>query len=805
MDAMFEKNMVGLTNGFCLVLYTGERMQQVIWKIQNLGRLDQQKWISPKAMQARARMLIWFSIASFYFNLDRDVPEAHVNAFVSVLQYKTFKLVSENDMDGIKRLLINTGLPSLNEMRLITKGECAGKTFNWLTDVPCFWERFLIELDLLINIGKPKKVKKLSLSYDFKEKMKTQQLNNLLEGAISEVQGSLEDFSKQMKSVILNSFGSLGNYFATLADFDSNIASADITYIKDKLKEFDRKTYWLSWSLEEDLKMVAQTVIKSAKLDKTLGMVHFVGDTIMAVVRGFLNDAGGYVEIRESMKKAEEAATNLAKAETLTGLIRDASRLTDKIVVGFRKNEAFLFLTAKLLKQEKERQVKVMEISELDALRREFLSRYQDYSPAIDSNDVAKLGADFEAILDLLVETLEGMVDTFAYGANKFIYKGNYMEKMKSTVAQLISLMQSRFDYQFDLLDSLAAYVRAQLARSSVEVLRESLEEMRDDLKNDELPTVVSKQGALSTLIMSRLHLLTALNLHCNILEYTNAGEELAACKDAMKTLSDEDITKVITYIPETCVPYTNDGKYVSIPVTKTARQDAVNLQELYGGNSTTFRIPDAQWLVDYGWLPPNDVREKVFYVKGFELFLVSDKDTHRSVQIGVDITPSSNAALVKNGALYEMTSKQEYEFRYKENELPCDKTESNPHQWCQELGDICVVRDGILDNDQGVYPSIFSEWTLQVHDPDWSRIPDIPKFVEVEETLFLQAKVFLCSKTTAKSLNVQVETPPQDTETESGQCGANNYYDRKKRTWKPCPFGSCAMLGGYYCEPSML
>ena len=99
----------------------------------------------------------------------------------------------------------------------------------------------------------------------------------------------------------------------------------------------------------------------------------------------------------------------------------------------------------------------------------------------------------FEAILDLLVETLEGMVDTFAYGANKFIYKGNYMEKMKSTVAQLISLMQSRFDYQFDLLDSLAAYVRAQLARSSVEVLRESLEEMRDDLKNDELPTVVSK------------------------------------------------------------------------------------------------------------------------------------------------------------------------------------------------------------------------------------------------------------------------------------------------------------------------
>ena len=306
---------------------------------------------------------------------------------------------------------------------------------------------------------------------------------------------------------------------------------------------------------------------------------------------------------------------------------------------------------------------------------------------------------------------------------------------------------------------------------------------------------------------MSRLHLLTALNLHCNILEYTNAGEELAACKDAMKTLSDEDITKVITYIPETCVPYTNDGKYVSIPVTKTARQDAVNLQELYGGNSTTFRIPDAQWLMDYGWLPPNDVREKVFYVKGFELFLVSDKDTHRSVQIGVDITPSSNAALVKNGALYEMTSKQEYEFRYKENELPCDKTESNPHQWCQELGDICVVRDGILDNDQGVYPSIFSEWTLQVHDPDWSRIPDIPKFVEVEETLFLQAKVFLCSKTPAKSLNVKVETPPspQDTGTEPEQCGANNYYGRKKRTWKPCPFGSRAMLGGYYCEPSML
>ncbi|KAL5267275.1 hypothetical protein ACHWQZ_G004344 [Mnemiopsis leidyi] len=798
-----------LTDKNCLIAEISGRLRNMQYYIRDhFSDYSSVDWNSEDVIQLRSYMLIWMSITPLDIktgssDIEIEISDEDRVEIVSLLQGKIYGLVLNNDIAGIEEELSNTQLPSLSQMRrYINTGSqsCAGKTFSWNDDLACSWEAFLSELYLLINTHKSKddKVKRLSLSYDYKEKLEMQQLKNMFDGAVSEVQGSLEVFSNELTSVMLTNFDSIGNYFATLAEFDGDIAAADIGYIQSELEKYDNKLYSLNWALQYNAEEISELALISASLDAAFAWAKTVADMAIGIFSAIGGSFGEISAAFDSMNDATQKTLNAVRAGNLADLISDVSKDAQTIFNGFDANEDFLTLTAQLVRQEGGDQVIAME--ELEGIRQEFLERYNAYSPQVGSDDIARMGAKWETIIDLIDEIFAEVTHAGASGAKGVVYAGNYIEQMKFVVPQISALLESRFDFQFDLMDSLAANLRAQLARSSVEELRGSIEHIRDNMED---PKIAKTQAALSTLVVSRIHTMQALHLHCNILEYVNAGEVPSDCENAMRTLSEGDITNAIIYRPETCVTNTNDGTYVSIPVTKRGRQDAINLRDLYSGNSTTFRIPDAQWLVDYGWLTPNDVREKVFYVKGFELFLVSDKDTHRSVHIGVDITPSASAVLIKDGnsrRLYEIVTRQEYEFRYKENEMPCDKTENNPHQWCEDLGDVCVVRDGILDNEVGVYPSIFSEWTLQVHDPDWSRIPELPEFVEVEETLYLQAKVFLCSKTPTQRPNVQVQTPSQDTDT-GARCGTDNYYNRKQRAWKPCPFGSREALGGYYCE----
>ncbi|KAL5259859.1 hypothetical protein ACHWQZ_G010095 [Mnemiopsis leidyi] len=754
---------------------------------------DDIDWNDPKNIQLRGYMLMWFTMTPL--NIKKEVSADDRFTIISILQQQIYTLVLKNDINGLLKFLEWTRLPTLQQIRKINKGRCT-KASNWANDLGCAWESLQNDLHLFISAHRSKagKVKRISVLYDYKERLKQQQLKNLIEGAVLEINSNIEEFTEQVTSVVNTNFDSVGNYFTTLAEFDGELAAIDIAYIQSELEKYDRKLVSLNWALSYDAEMIAEMAVISAGLDAALAWVKAIADMAIGIFSAIGGEFGDLSNAFDSMNDATQATINAIRAGTIPNLIKGVAQDSQKIFQGFKDNDNFLDQTAKLLKLESENG-----IEDIESVRQAFLDRYNEFDPQVGVDDIAKIGIQWETIVDLIADTLEGITQAGASGGKAVIYAENYIERMKFYIPQISALLQSRFDFQFDLMDTLAAYLRAKLAESSVKALKGSIEEMKDSAQDVK---IVKKQAALSTLVVSRVHTLTALQLHCNIMEYKNAGEVPTACSNALTTLNDEDIADAITFLPESCT-VNPDGKYVSIPVSKKGRLDAINLEDLYSGNQTTFRIPNAQWLVDYGWMLPSDAKEKVFYVKGFEIFLVSSKESMRSLYLGVDVIAKGSAALIKDGnphMRYEITSEQEYDFRYKENERPCDRKFPNPHEWCDNLGHVCVTDDGLLDNKLDVYPSIYSEWSINVNDVELSRLPKMPQFVEEDETLFLQAKVWLCSKKPSKMPPIDVKRPPIDDD-EAQECGANNYYDRKTRSWKSCPFGSVERLGGYYCE----
>jgi len=774
----------------------------------NCENPDSANWDSSEVIQLRGFFLMWLDIIPI--NHGKEISLVDRNFIVEeLILEKLYDFIQRNDIEALEQFLQIAKLPTLKQMHQINGGTCTSTKYRWENDLACPWEKVLNKVFLLINLHKASyadKVKRLTITIDYKEKLRLQNLKNVVEAAAMKTQGSLEQFADEIISVVNDRFDQLGDYFITLANYDKDIARADIAYIVGELEDFKDKQKKLTMKVNEISGTLAIAAISAGAADTLFAWQRAALATFSGIAAVMMGDASGLLAARDAMDDAVASTVNTVRVGTLLKIKKEVNKDMAIVFSAYERNKDHLDRAKKIVLYD----VKNEDAGGIDlqAIREEFLASYNDYDPQVSTADFARLDQGWNNYIDVLESSLGEMTQAAASIIKGVLYGKNMIEEMKLILPQMTALLESRFEYQFELMDTLAIYLRAKLAQDSVEKLTDSIQEMRDDANSQALK-LERHQAALSTLIISRIHTLQAVVLQCNTLEYRDAGEMPKVCQDAIKTLSDSAVSDVIAYLPASCVVNTADGAYVSIPTTNTMRRDAINLQELYGGIKTTFRIPDAQWLVDHGWRLKSEAEESVFYVKGFEIFLLSQEELSNGRHVGINIWARGAAPLVKvgdthNQRKYEIKPTQRYRFEYRENIPPkCDKSEINPYEFIKcnkRLSDICTVKDGQIDNELDMYPSIFSEWEIQV--PDLNKNTKMPKIIEGEYAPFLQAKIIFCSKRPDKRPEIDLQDKEDHSSENYQRCADGRYFDRKTFQWRRCPNGSHVALGGYYCAP---
>ena len=746
-------------------------------------------WDPQEIATLRGRMLMWLDIAIIEHGKEMSLNDRHFIA--NAILDDIYGFTKANNIKGLEKYLRETRLPSLQQMDQV-KAMCEPDA-NWENDLACSWKNVLNEIFTLTKTyyARYAKVKQISTLIDYNKKLELQNLKNVVEAAAIKTRQNLEQFSDEIVTMINDDFDQLGDYFATLASYDADIAEADMGYIEGALAKFKRKEGYLSNELIKISREISLETQGAAILDSISAWMKVVATTIAACF-----DPSGAMDIWDKVDEAAASTANTIRATTLPELMADVKSRLMKVHSAFDKNRGLLLDTMDIVTYEEN--LEVGDTGDIDVVRRRFLEAYQDYDPQVSPDDISGLEQAWTNVLDVIRDSLGDMTQSAASAVKGHIFASNKIEEMARLIPEITALLESRYDYQFDLMDTLAVSLRAKLAKDSVQKLSDSIQTMRDTTQSTKLGR---KQAALDSLITSRMHTIQAVQLHCNSLEYRNAGEMPSVCIDALQSLSDSAISDVIAYLPQACVDNTQNGVYVSIPASNTTRKGAINIEDLYKGKKTTFQIPESQWLVDNGWVRKSEAEESVFYVKGFQLFLVSLGESSKGRHLGVDISAQSSGPLLKDGkqhSKFNIQPTQEYRFSYKENIPPCDKEQNNPYELCETLSDMCIAHDGLLGHKYDMYPSIFSEWEIEATDLD-EKI-EAPKFLENE--LFLQAKVTLCTKTPSIKPNIIVREKPPQTQRFRTRCKFGQYFDRKTNLWKQCPTGSNASLGGYYCLP---
>ena len=527
----------------------------------------------------------------------------------------------------------------------------------------------------------------------------------------------------------------------------------------------------------------------------------------------------GEYDAADALDRADDlsqASLDLIKQKKLGNHFWEASKMALKIKQDYLKNGYQLKEVRKVV----DRFFKMTNEDDFKNIPDEFLALYSGYTPMVNKDEIAKF---MELLGNMVDEACDELSET---STMTVIVAGGVADSgvcitIKSDLEGLEEIYSQMYDFQDDLMDSMAEVVKENLAYLSAGELITSFQESKVDM-ND---AIKLKVMSVKMLVVNQIYKTKVITYYCNYLEYINGGVQPDVCKKALLLLDDASIDELISF----------NGKHLScsnphphpfrIPTSKSKDGDTafIDLDRLYSGKPTLFKIPDANWLAENKWIYSRDRFNHAFYLHDFQIFL-PDIVTAHSRYIRVEIVSSSDIVQLQPGkeaTRYYLQDKDinKFNFDYKDaldsNGCDADHLKRNPSDLCRDQNknnkkstDACIREQ--TKAVRKIQPSVFSTWVIKAYENHGDTLVK-PNFTT---PAYVAANIKLCAKE-IKGMNSCIEKIHGNCAKNAMRkkankpvcCGNNKYWNREKKNGNgrlggcdECPSGSKRSITGTYC-----
>ena len=602
-----------------------------------------------------------------------------------------------------------------------------------------------------------------------------------------ELLGNIRKLDENLRAAVKG----ISNYFKGLAEYDQGIAQADVTFLSDKLKEFDKQATTLSEKLEKDVKaaMTALLVTQAAQVIEESTILGLKIAQQMNPLKVFFSgvEAG---EVYEQTAEVARAVQELARGSALMANLYQVYDDTSALAKSFQENAnqiSNLDVMVNAIKENK--------IDQIGFDADKFVEAYGAYTPKVNRSQLAKndaLWAAFKASTCDLLFNAQGVGAAVSQG----VVGGMLLcENLEGTLAEFAALRENIFDFQFDLVDALARVVRGIVAKK----LAESITVSNDLLDASKL---------MVGFFMTQYRLQSHAALYCDKLEYLNQGTEIGACSST-GFFTEHSLNTLVAFNPDTT--YDVDERFIYIPTRPQFVGDIgfINLPSLARGESVTFRIPAKRELLrKYNWLARGE--QLAPFVESFKLYLplreYKEGDEKQHSRTRIQLTSVAGSAFTENADIvYNLPFEDSnYLTIYSEgyDRCPNGKEIVNPYSLCKNLPKVCDTNTRVPPLTKSIMPTILSTWklsyTVETGDRDLTWNAPNPA-----TDLLIIGKVKLRFLPRPNKKRVLVY---RKDEFAFGCCTGNTYRkDWRDKTCTDCPqkppTDSKSMLDGYYCE----
>ena len=633
----------------------------------------------------------------------------------------------------------------------------------------------------------------LNTAVDYREFLKQKHLDRILT-VLSEQQSTSIQIANDLKQHSTTKFTELRTYFEKVETFNQQIADADIAAVNGRIRRYQNSVRTVVGKLKRDMVFLLFNAFLSVGLEiaeRTIVLAMEIAEAVNPLKWIF---GGG------SAKGILEATGALLNAiADLVSVVRisvDFSRLKSKsldIATRLERNDAFLQNVKNIIERD------TVSREDFERSKNEFVQQYVAYSPQVDRPELVEIGSLWNILIDTTCGIIQGTTSALAAPIKALVNGLGLCTSMKSQTAKMISYYTEIFNFQFTLIDSMASYVRTSVSLDAAkEINNEFTEVTKLDVNSGSTLTTLAMMGSL-TYVAFKTHILHAVHLYCNVLEYMEGGVLPSECKGV-----NTDLALLLASTEPVCISDTT--RFYRIPTTmgsvngssftNGSNDSSINIFDLIAGDEVTFQVPSADWLVEKDWIRPNE-RNYSFYVKKFEVYLPIKPEypqmfySKAEPVLHNEITPGSTEyTIIPDTPLI-------YEYKTGPSRFSCHFPKfSNPYTSCEttDVSEVCEMSHELRHH---LYPSVYSQWSISIKGEKDMTVPDPATDLDLIIGMRL-CKIAPANERSGTYSDTAVfqEGPMQDL-----CCPEGEYRPSVDSMCTSCPDGSSSALAGYYCE----
>ena len=737
---------------------------------------DKSQWTLVTETYKRAALLSFVIIKRLF---PKQYSDFAVNELEIIIEStnKILKHMQENDISALKTY----------EKYLPSNGAYKATATSCKSDEMCIFMKiveqvriYLDEIDAKDMLFNGKKRLILNTAVDYREFLKNKQLDRILTVLNEEHSTSLQ-IANELKEHTSTKFTELRSYFEKIETFNQQIATADIGFISGRLEKYKKRVSRVIGGLKSDIvSLLIQT--GAAVFFNIEEKILILALEIAEAWNPFkwLTGGGAVKDVLEATAALTNALADFAKFIRTSVAFHQLSNKIQEVGEKIEQNDVFLQDVKIMIEQESNTR------EDFEASRSRFLKKYNDYNPQITKPELDEVRSRWDTLIDAICEVLDNTDGSVSGAIKTAIYAQGLCMNIRAQIADMMSLYEELYDYQFDLVDAMAAYVRASVSLDAAKEIKADFTEVTTlDVNEKSTLTLLELLGGLSY-ASHRTHILQTVHLYCNVLEYMNGGETPSECKGAAT-----DVALLVASTIPVCRSETK--RFYSVPSKPSGQSDKafIDVAALFSGRDVPFTIPSSKWLVDKKWIFPSEKYDS-FYVKKFEVYLPSTSDYPQTVYVNAEPVLRNVFALGSSSTEYIITPSNSlvYEYTMGPSTIPChDLKITNPYTSCDTTNpqSICQLSQ---DVSHRLYPSIYSQWSLSLKGGQNMTAP-IPS-TDLSVIVGMQICKITPNKRARTSQAVSQEV----------SCCTDGYYrPTATSTCEPCPSDSHTALAGYYCE----
>ena len=625
----------------------------------------------------------------------------------------------------------------------------------------------------------------LNTATDYREFLREKQLDRILT-VLSEQHSTSLQIANDLKKHSTTKFTELRSYFEKVATFNQKIADADIAFIHGRIDDYQNRLDKVVPKLKKDLDVIIKYAIIEAGLDvreKTVLLFLEIVATFNPLEKFFGEDSS----LQDVLRAAADLVNAIAQVVKIAKVKSALDELAEKgrdIGEKLEKNDEFLGIVKSLIKKKSNKR------ESFKTSMNSFLTKYNDYNPQVTLPEISGLTSYWHSLIEAACDVIEE-TDGIAASVPKIILNNKGLcESTPALADEVTAIYEEIYEYQFDLIDAMAAYVRSSVALDAAKEINNEFEEVTKlNVDSGTTLTTLQMMGGLSYMTYTT-YVLETVYLYCNVLEYMEGGRQPPECKGV-----DTDVALLIANIEPVCVSETY--RYYYVPTSSSTENDKgyVDINKLMSGSLVHFQVPNATWLVDHEWIDEEE-EDFAFYVKKFNVFLPAESDDH-STSLYVTTDPVLHNSIIPEATEYIIVPHthmiQEYSIGRKS--LPCGPQQKadNPYTSCRDTHTSQICQYSHMTNWL-LYPSIYTQWSIRVKGGQDLIVPNPSTDMSV---IF---GIQLCKVPSGDSYRADL-VRSQWTSGNDDCCPDGHYRPNVTSSCVECPAGSHSALAGYYCE----